>query len=195
MNEITNKNASLALIKNKQFYGVVVTPDGQRFRFDLAEIIEKLSEEDFERIIRHANTNYEHGKTQYERALAEEPAKGEYYEVFEKSRQDFLGYWKDSHESGQSSAKFYLASEICQKTLEELEVKIYSEESKEEWQEAGCSIKFSKPEQERQNQEKLRLARDEGYREGYEQCQKEEQNKRKDRQTHKKKSFWNRFFE
>ncbi len=187
MNEIISENSASDLLKNRKFYGVIKAPDGQRFRFDISAIFKKLVEENSEKVFSGMEDNFSFGKELYEKAQQE----GNPYPVTEQ----FLDCHKDSTESGKSSAVFYLSHEVCREALDLLEVIIYSEDSKEEWQEAHSSlIKFGKENDEIRKKEQQINRECAEYWRGYDDAKAEmrkklEENQKEDSQ----KGFWNNF--
>ncbi len=71
MSEITNKNSTLGFVKNKKFYGIIIAPDGQRFRFNISDISKKLVEEKGDAVFKGLEVNFNYGKEMYEEAEQE----------------------------------------------------------------------------------------------------------------------------
>jgi hypothetical protein len=184
MSKISSQNPSSLLLKNKKFYGVIVAPDGQRFRFDISSVSKKLAEEKGEKILEGIETNFDYGKELYEKAEQEKNP----FPVTEQ----FLDCHTDATDSGKSSAVFYLSHEVCRESLDALEVIIYSEESKEEWQEANSStIKYGRKDEERRNLEKQNNKEAGEYWRGYDKARAEMSEEfEKKRKENSKKGFW-----
>jgi hypothetical protein len=184
MNETIAKNPASSLLKNKKFYGVIVAPDGQRFRFDISSIFKKLIEENGQKVLEGLEVNFNYGKELYEKAEHEK-------DPFPVTEQ-FLDCHKDATDSGKSSAVFYLSHEVCREALDSLEVIIYSEGSKEEWQEANSStIKYGRKDEERQNQERQNNKEHAEYWRGYDKAKAEMREEReRERDENSRKGFW-----
>jgi hypothetical protein len=189
MSEIINKNSVLGFVKNKKFYGVIIAPDSQRFRFDLSDISKKLIEQNGDEVFKGLEANFNYGKEMYEEAEQEKNP----YPVTEQ----FLGGHKDATDSGQSSAIFYLSQKVCQESLDSLEVIIYSEESKEEWHQFHSSLlKYGREDEERRKERRQTEKEHAEYWKGYDKAKAEmRENSEQNQQKNSRKGFWEKFIE
>lgn len=127
-------------------------------RFMIQPVIKKMLEDDRDRILSGLKSNYEFGKSQ-----------------FEKNPEKFSNWYQNSHDCGVASARDYICYESAKKFLDEMTVGVTFLEGDTEYTTLGVIDKYSRKSEEDERNRRIESQKVAEFWKGYDQRRIEEQ--------------------